>query len=75
MNFVKTVIYSILINGADYRSIQLSRGLRQGDPISPYLFLLCAEVLSQLFQKAERENRLKGIKIARSCPSVSHFFC
>ena len=59
------------------------RGLRHGDPLSPYLFILCTEALIANIRKAEREKQLTGIKVARACPSVSHllfaddslFFC
>jgi hypothetical protein len=48
------------------------RGLRQGDPISPYLFLLCPEGFSALLQKAEEEGHICGIKLSPSAPRVSH---
>ena len=50
------------------------RGLRQGDPLSPYLFILCAEVLSGLIIKAQEEQALHGVKIARAAPKISHLF-
>ena len=60
------------INGKSYGHIILSRGLRQGDPLSPYLFLLCAKGFSSLLARVEAENRLHGVSIFRRAPSISH---
>ncbi|KAL0355952.1 UNVERIFIED_CONTAM: putative mitochondrial protein [Sesamum radiatum] len=49
------------------------RGLRHGDPLSPYLFLLCTETFSALLQKDERCGRLQGVAVCRQAPRVSHF--
>ena len=51
-----------------------SRGLRQGDPLSPYLFLLYADVFSSLINNAATNNMLNGVSICRGCPMVSHLF-
>lgn len=51
-----------------------SRGLRQGDPISLYLFFFMAEGFSSLLRKANRERQIHGVSIARGAPSVSHLF-
>ena len=69
---VSTPSFSIRINGKSYGNIILSRGLRQGDLLSPYLFLLCAEGFSSLLAKVEAENKLHGVSICRRAPSISH---
>jgi hypothetical protein len=48
------------------------RGLRQGDPLSPYLFILCAEGLSSLISRAETTYDLTGTAICRGAPRVTH---
>ena len=68
--------YRVLLNGQPRGLIIPHRGLRQGDPLSPYLFIMCTEVLIANIKKAEREKLLTGMKVARACPSISHmFFC
>ena len=53
MGCVKTVSYSILVNGEPYEIIFPTRGIRQEDPLSPFLFLLCMEGLNGLIKKVE----------------------
>ncbi|GLT77195.1 hypothetical protein SLA2020_488040 [Shorea laevis] len=61
MQCVRTVSYSVLVNGSPQGCITPTRGLRQGDPLSPYLFLLCAEGLSSLIRKAEVDGKITGL--------------
>ncbi|XP_008227636.1 PREDICTED: uncharacterized protein LOC103327128 [Prunus mume] len=60
--------------GWPFGQIIPSRGLRQGDPISPYLFLIVAEAFFALLQQPERDSRLHGVSIALSAPSINHLF-
>lgn len=61
METVHTVSYSVLINGEPKGYITPSWGIKQGDLLSPYLFLLCAEGLSSLIRKATESQQLHGI--------------
>ena len=72
MQCVSSVTYSFLINGSPRGRVKPSRGIRQGDPLSPYIFIMCSEVLSGLCNKAQEEGALKGIRIARGCTRLNH---
>ena len=61
MKTVQTATYSVLINGEPRGHITPTRGIKQGDPLSPYLFLLCAEGLSSMLRKATENKNLHGI--------------
>ncbi|CAL1409320.1 unnamed protein product [Linum trigynum] len=71
---VSSFTYSTLINGHQSPKFAPSRGLQQGDPLSPYLFLLRAEVLSAYTSLVVREKRLHGFQPAIGASVVSHFF-
>jgi hypothetical protein len=77
MMCVTSVKYSVLVNGNQSGLITPSRGLRQGDPISPYLFIICAEALSALVVKANVDGDLLGVPTSKYGPRISHlfFFC
>ncbi|XP_062079895.1 uncharacterized protein LOC133784618 [Humulus lupulus] len=68
------VRYSFQINGVIYGEVIPSRGLRQGDPLSPYLFLVCAEGFSSLLQQAESRKEIKGLRLANTAPFITHLF-
>ncbi|GLU11903.1 hypothetical protein SLE2022_286210 [Rubroshorea leprosula] len=74
MMCVRTVEYSVLVNGCPTKKFTPSRGTRQGDPLSPFLFLLCAEGLSALLSRAISRGDLKGLTLCRGCPWLSHLF-
>lgn len=72
MDCITSTSYSVRINGILGRQFQPTRGLCQGDPLSPFLFLLCAEGLSALLRLAISKRDLRGLKASRSGPTVSH---
>ena len=74
MKCVTTVSYSVKINGKPKGHIVPSRGIKQGNPLSPYLFLLCAEGLSTLLKKEVENGRLGGVAVCRGSPKISHLF-
>lgn len=71
---IKTPCLSILLNGSPYGKFYPSRGLHQGDPLSPSLFILCLEVFSRLLLREEARGSLRGLKLCRGAPVVTHLF-
>jgi hypothetical protein len=72
MNCVRSVRFIVQVNGQLTETVIPSRGLRQGDPLSPYLFLFIAESLTSVIKRATESNDLKELKICRSSPGISH---
>lgn len=69
---VTSVIYSVVINGQPYGFIKPARGIRQGDPLSPFLFVLCTEALIHLFNEASWQGKITGIQFHETCPAINH---
>jgi hypothetical protein len=74
MNCVKSVSYSVVVNGNVVGNIILSRGIRLGDPISPYLFILCAEAFSSLLHHAHIKGAIYGVPTSKNGPKITHLF-
>lgn len=72
METVHTASHSVLINGEPKGYITPSIGIKQGDPLSPYLFLLCAEGLSSLIRKAVKSQQLYWILSCTNGVCISH---
>ncbi|KAA3486800.1 reverse transcriptase [Gossypium australe] len=74
MRCVCSVSYSVSLNGINSEWFFPSRGLRQGDPLNPYLFLICAEGFSTLIQDAKQKGWMLGAPIGRERLSINHLF-
>ena len=72
MTCVTTTSFSILLNGKPYGNVTPSKGIRQGEPLSPYIFLLCVEGFTSLFAKAKNDGKIHGASICRGAPKVSY---
>jgi hypothetical protein len=72
MECVSSVSYKVRFNSTETDEFLTSRGLRQGDPLSPYLFLICSEGLSSLLNHEEEIGWLEGVRVSRNAPSISH---
>jgi hypothetical protein len=64
--------FSILINGSPFGLIPPAKGLRQGDPLSPFLFILGSEVFSRLMFHKASLGCTKGLKISRNKSAIHH---
>ncbi|XP_024190144.1 uncharacterized protein LOC112194121 [Rosa chinensis] len=71
---VRCTSFQVILNGDLSEKFTAGRGIRQGDPLSPYIFVLCMEKLSHLIQSAIEVGQWKPIKSSQSGPLVSHLF-
>lgn len=72
MSCITSVSYKIANVERNFDSIVPKRGLKQRDPMSSYLFLICIERLTALFQKFENRKLISRVKVARSAPPITH---
>jgi hypothetical protein len=72
MKCVSSVRFSVKVNGELLPHFNPSRGLRQGDPISPYLFLMCAEGLSALLNNFTLGYVDRGVRVCNRSPWITH---
>ena len=70
---LSSVSYAILVNGNAKGCVKATRGLRQGDPLSPFLFTIIANVLSRMLLRAKERSLLEGFKVGRNRTRGSHF--
>ena len=62
----------MLINGQPHEHITPTRGLRQGDPLSPYFFLMCTKGLDGLINKAAIDGSIRGVSLCHNGPKLTH---
>ena len=74
MSCVSSVSTSILFNGGNMEPILSSRGIRQGDPLSPYLFILCMEALGYFIEEKCKSKSWIPVKSSNNGVAVSHLF-
>ena len=74
MNMIKSVSFSVLFNGERLEEFKPSRGIRQGDPISPYMFSIAVEGLSCLLKSVPQSSAFTGVQVAPTAPVVNHLF-
>ncbi|XP_026417071.1 uncharacterized protein LOC113312538 [Papaver somniferum] len=69
---ISTVSYFVLLNGSPDGLINPERGLRQGDPLSPYLYIICSEALSSYIDVLTRKGLVEGIKVCKNASAMTH---
>jgi hypothetical protein len=72
INLTSSALFSILINGVPSRPFSPTRGIRQGDPLSPFLFIIMAEGLSRTIKAAISDQSLSGLTPHGFSPPISH---
>ncbi|CAN1836487.1 Putative ribonuclease H protein At1g65750 [Linum perenne] len=69
---IRTVRFSVMLNGRALDAFQPSRGIRQGDPLSPFLFILMTNALSFLIDRSVSRKELHGIRLNKRGPLLTH---
>ncbi|XP_026419847.1 uncharacterized protein LOC113315813 [Papaver somniferum] len=69
---ISTTHIEVMLNGSPTTSFKTTRRIRQGDPLSPYLFILAMESFSRFLPHCEATGKLTGMKISRSAPKTNH---
>lgn len=69
---MSTVTFSALINDQPFGIIKPTQGIRQEDPLSPFLFVLCREMLTSMLNKVEHNGLINGLSFSSQGPSIQH---
>ncbi|KAJ0805669.1 putative RNA-directed DNA polymerase [Helianthus annuus] len=73
MDILSSARASVLVNGSPTMEFDCARGLRQGDPVSPFLFLIAMEALSGIMKKASEVGLFQGIRCSNFGMTLTHF--
>lgn len=69
---LKSAMISVLVNGSPTTQFRMERGVRQGDPLAPFLFIIAAEGLHRAIETAKEQNLFSGIQLSNGGPVISH---
>lgn len=72
MKCISTFTYIVLINGTQCGNISPSRGIKQGDLLSRFLFIIGTKILVHLVDQTERNKQISGLKVTASSPPITH---
>ena len=72
INLVSSAFFSILVNGTPSQPFSATRGIRQGDPLSPFLFIIIAEGLGRLLRDMQNSGQIKGLNLCENQPAQTH---
>ena len=71
-NMVSSAFFSILVNGSPSNPFNMTRGIRQGDPLSPFLFIIMGEGLIRLIQDQNSRGEVRGLNIQMGMEKKTH---
>jgi hypothetical protein len=71
LNLVSTTFFSILVNDSPSKTFNVSRGLRQGDPLSPFVYIILAEGLGHSLSRVKSHRKIKGISLLHGEEALS----
>nr|DAD19666.1 TPA_asm: hypothetical protein HUJ06_021129 [Nelumbo nucifera] len=74
MSCITTPSFNIIFKGSTLEPFKPTKRLRQGDPLSPYIFLICLETLLGMHNKVVANGEMKPFKFSRTSPELSHIF-
>lgn len=72
MACIRSAHFSIMFQGSGDGFITPTRGIRQGCALSPYIFILCMNILTALLQHEQRQGRIQGLQLSRNAQPLTN---